>query len=414
MTFHDPLLRAADLLAGSVGMLRRPFRADDLIEIARRNTGSATGPDNLVREGLERFLHACVAEAGLGVFGHCATRWDTVRLLSNLLRLTAEERARPEILQQRIEQPIFITGLPRSGTTFLHRLLMQDRANNVPRIWQVAAPYVSARGGSDRRRERVDRQLRVFAMLAPEFRNLHPVHADSPQECSEINAHVFATLRFDTIYNVPSYRHWLDGIGHLAAYRFHKRFLQHLQHQYGARRWVLKCPDHVFALAALKTVYPDARLVFVHRDPLRVLASNARLTEVLRRPFTRRIDRLALGRQESERWLLGASLMIEASKSPDLSVFHIHHEPLTTDPVGAVRALYGHFGLDLDAATEARIGQMVEAEPNGGYGMNRHSFKDYGFDPDAEREKFRQYTDYFGVGPERGAKRQVSDVSFAL
>ena len=162
----------------------------------------------------------------------------------------------------------------------------------------------------DARPARVARQLRAFERLAPEFRALHPLDATSPQECSEITAHVFRSLRFDTTYRIPSYRHWLDQAGHLPAYRFHRRFLQHLQHQAPGGRWVVKCPDHLFALDAIRAVYPDARLVFVHRDPVKVLLSVAKLTEVVRRPFTRRLDPHEIGRQESARWLDGTQRMI--------------------------------------------------------------------------------------------------------
>ena len=216
-----------------------------------------------------------------------------MRFLSNLLRLRAAEFAAPDILDQPIERPLLIAGLPRSGTTFLHSLLALDPANLVPRVWQLIHPYPAKTAGADRRPQQVARQLRLFAMLAPQFRRLHPIAANSPQECSEITAHVFASLRFDTTYRIPSYRRWLDRTGHREAYRFHKRFLQHLQHQAGGSgRWVLKCPDHIFALAAIREVYPDARLIFVHRDPLAVLLSVARLTAVLRRPFTRHIDKI--------------------------------------------------------------------------------------------------------------------------
>jgi len=153
-----------------------------------------------------------------------------VRFLSNLLRFQFEEVNAPEILGQRIENPIFITGLPRSGTTFLHRLLMYDPANRAPLVWETIYPYPPLHG-ADRRIDQVARQLKAFERLSPDFHGLHPLSAISPQECSEINAHVFRSLRFDTTYHVPSYRAWLDHAGHLPADRFHKRFLQHLQHQ---------------------------------------------------------------------------------------------------------------------------------------------------------------------------------------
>ena len=385
--------------------LRRPLQPDDLIERAMRRTGLADFGDQPFREGLQVLLRACAEEADLSLFGHFGTRWDVGRFLSNLLRLRYEELQTPATLDQPIERPIFITGLPRSGTTFLHQLLAADDSNLVPRIWQLIHPYpeISRRQRHDRRRQRVARQLRIFGMLAPEFRQMHPIGADSPQECSEITAHVFASLRFDTTYSVPSYRRWLDAAGHLDAYRFHRRFLQHLQYQAGAAgRWVLKCPDHVFALGAIRTVYPDARLVFVHRDPLRVLVSAARLTEVLRTPFTRHIDRAELGQQECTRWSAGAELMIRAADQEPFAepIFHIHHRDLVKDPLGTVRALYGHFGLTLDPGAASRIGRLVTENPNGGYGANRYRFDTYQIDPGAARESFAPYMARFEVNPE--------------
>src|SRR5262249_14838948 len=148
------------------------------------------------------------------------------------------------------------------------------------------------------------------------------------QECSEITAHVFASLRFDSTYDVPSYRKWLDETGHLDAYRFHRRFLHHLPYQTEAgRRWVLKCPDHLFALDALRSAYPGAGLVVVHRAPLAVLLSVARLTESLRRPFTRSTDKAEIGRQDSDRWLTATELMIAAAQQQRFAepIFHVHY-----------------------------------------------------------------------------------------
>src|SRR6516162_328272 len=243
--------QAADSMFDALAILRDPLNAEELIMRARRRMSLVDFGATPFEEPLRNLLRACREEAELSLFGRFATRWDAVRFLSNLLRLREEERRAPEILEQQVERP-----------------------------------------------------LRVFGLLAPEFRRMHPIDAFSPQECSEITAHVFASLRFDTTYHVPSYRRWLDEAGHLDAYRFHKRFLQHLQYKAAVPgHWVLKCPDHIFALGALRAVYPDAGIVFVHRDPLAVLLSVARLTEVLRRPFARRVDRRQIGRQDSDRWL---------------------------------------------------------------------------------------------------------------
>jgi hypothetical protein len=203
----------------------------------------------------------------------------------------------------------FILGLPRSGTTFLHNLLAHDEANRVPRCWQTVYPYPEAGrrvSGDDSRAHDVARKFNSFLAMVPELRSLHPLDAFAAQECIEITGQVLRSLRFDTTHYVPSYAAWLEQVGHLEAYRFHKRFLQDLQHQAGAGCWILKTPDHIFAIGALRAVYPDSRFIFVHRDPMEVLPSVARLTEILRQPFTQSVGRLQIGRQVNESWIIGS------------------------------------------------------------------------------------------------------------
>jgi hypothetical protein len=400
------VLSVTDAIAHRLGILQRKLRAEDLLRAAGRRAGADDFGDMSFVDPLQLLLDACVEEASLSVVGRLALRWDTMRFLNNLLQLRAAERRVPAIACQPIERPIFITGLPRSGTTFLHRLMMADRDNRAPLVWQTVYPY-PPRDGPDRRVARVTQQLRAFERLAPQFRGLHPLFATSPQECSEITAHWFRSLRFDTTYRIPSYRTWLDAAGHVSAYQFHKRFLQHLQYQNavagtGAGRWVLKCPDHVFALEAIRTVYKDARLVFVHRDPVSVLLSVARLTEVLRRPFTRRLDPIEIGRQESARWLDGSRRMMDAESGLKLAepICHVHHLDLITDPVATVESVYRHFGLTMSFDASARLDRMVGQQPDGGYASHTYRFDDHGLDATAERAKFRDYMVRFGIQPE--------------
>ncbi len=409
------MLNLADLITGGLGILQRPLSAEALIELAQRRTGCTDFGDVAFREALERFLIACATESDPSLVGRLATRWDVLRFLANLLRLRAEETRDPSVLEEAIERPIFITGLPRSGTTFLHRLLLEDPDNHAPTVWQTIHPTPPP--GRDERIARVAGQLRAFERLAPEFRGLHPLEATSPQECSEITAHVFRSLRFDTTYRMPSYRAWLDADGQTEGYRFERRFLQHLQHQrrvesngaesggtgpFKPGRWVLKCPDHVFALAELRAAFPDARIVFVHRDPIKVLLSVAKLTEVLRRPFTRSIDPMEIGRGESARWHAGTERMIAAADAEAFAepICHVHHLDLVRDPLAAVSRVYDHFGLALRAPAEAAIGRLVAARPNGGYHHGAYRFAEHGLDLAAEREKFARYVAHFAIQPE--------------
>lgn len=406
------LLRAADWLSDTAGLLHRPLVPEELIATAQRRAGLSDFGEWEFAEPLDRLLRACDREAGLGAFGRFALRWDALRFLGNLLELRAAEK-RALAPPPAIEQPIFVTGLPRSGTTFLHNLLVADAMNAVPRCWQTIYPA----SVDDRRRARrairtVDRQLRFFRRLAPDLAAMHPITATAPQECSEITAHLFASLRFDTTHHVPSYRAWLDRTGHLAAYRFHRRFLQHLsRHAPQGTRWVLKCPDHVFALDEIRQVYPDARFVFVHRDPIRVLASVARLTEVLRQPFARRLDRASIGRQVCDHWADGAARILAASETlPADQVVHVRYRDLVGDPVGTVTRVYAAFGLPYDEGFKERIDAYVAAKPNGGYGQLRYRLEDYGIDMARERRRYADYVAAFDVAPEAARRgRRINE-----
>ena len=408
------LLRRADQLVDTLGLLRGPSRPERVIELARRRSGLDDFGEWSFAEPLAVLLRAYDQEANLSAFGWVAARWDMVRYLSNLLRLRDEEKKRPEILDEPIRQPIFILGLPRSGTTFLHNVLGEDPANSVPRCWQAIYPHPAQtriRVRPDPRPRKVARQFAAFLHLVPELSSLHPLDARGAQECIEITGQVIRSMRFDTTHYVPSYERWLDESGHLEAYRFHKRFLQHLQYQNGPGRWILKSPDHIYAFNELLEVYPDARFVFVHRDPLKVLPSVARLTEILRQPFTRKIDRLQIGRQVSDRWLLGSSLLITASESLKSSperIFHVRYKDLVRNPFEVISALYRHFDLGLSAEGEARIKRYTTEREDGGYGRNHYRFEDYGLNSEAERKRYAPYIEHFQVGSEDGAERRTA------
>ena len=184
MTMQRALIQAADRAAGALGVLDRPLETQDLLRRAGEGAALEAGA---IAEPLQVLVRSYAQEAELSLIGRFAARWDILRFLSNLARLNAEERRRPEIRFSPVPAPIVVTGLPRSGTTFLHRLLAEDPAHRVPRVWEAIYPYPNAADAKrgDRRRERVARQLRTFVRLAPEFPQLHPINPNAPQECTE-------------------------------------------------------------------------------------------------------------------------------------------------------------------------------------------------------------------------------------
>ena len=379
-----------------------PLDPTALMDTSLRRCRRMDFADRTFTEPLGKLISALQEEAELSAFGQLAVRFDALRCLDNQLHLDAAEEADPGVLERRIVRPIFITALPRSGSTFLHSLLALDQAVVVPRSWQLIYPYPSRRmlGRRDNRRQRVARQFALFRLLSPELVGMHPLEADTPQECTDITAQVFQSLRFDTTYRIPSYRDWMDRNGHDMAYRFHRRFLQHLDAQSApGKRWVLKSPDHVFALDALCNTYPDAHIVMLHRDPLSVLASVAKLTEILRRPFTRSVDRAEIGEEISARWAEGAERMVAIHSSPN-RILHLHYRDLVASPMSTVAALYRHCGMTLSTEAEARMIAFLRARPRGGYSVHRHRLEEFGLEATELRSRFARYRETFDAQAE--------------
>lgn len=377
---------------------RGSLQAAELLESALKRAKRPGFADHSFVTPLEHLLEACNEEADLSLLGARALRIDILRCLRTLLHFEEIEAARPAVLSRPIRAPIVITGMPRSGTTFLHRLILQDPGTIAPRLFQLVYPYASQAGscGALLRKRWVSLQLALFRMITPELNALHPIAVNAPEECTDITAHVFQSPRFDATYRVPTYSGWLERSGFLEAYRFHRRFLQHLDAQLPGRRWVLKSPDHVFALEDLRKIYPDAHLVFVHRDPVRVLASVSRLTEVLRRPFTRSIDRVEIGRQVSAYWINGAQIMSRRSSRSD-SELHLSYRQICSCPLDAVRAVYRHCGLVLTPEAEGRMLWWLRSSANPSRPLRNYRLADFGLDPHLLREHFAPYTHAFGI-----------------
>jgi hypothetical protein len=399
----DECMTARTRLVG--GSRRGPLRADELLESALKRGKRGDFADDSFVDPFEHLLEACNEEADLSGFGFRALRIDVLRCLRNLLQFDEIEASCPSVLSRPIPAPVFITGMPRSGTTFLHRLILQDPNTTAPRLFQLVYPYASQASpvGTALRKRWVSLQLTLFRMIAPELNALHPVAVDAPEECTDITAHVFQSLRFDAMYRVPSYNGWLERNGFLNAYRFHRRFLQHLDAQLPGRRWILKSPDHLFALDDIRKVYPDAHLVLVHRDPVRVLASVARLTEVLRRPFTRTIDRVEIGREVSASWIDGAQRLRKLSSSGD-SVLHLNYRQIVARPLDAVREVYRHCGLVLSLEAEERMRSWLHSAVNVKRPTRDYKLAQFGLDPHVLRERFMPYTDHFGIEIEHFGK----------
>lgn len=401
--FSEIIRRGSQALTGAG---RRYVQLGDerLLAEARAQTGLADFGDPAFLEPLRRLLASYEDEARLTLLGRIAARQDTVRLLASRLRLVEDRRRQPGIADEQIQQPIFVTGLPRTGTTLLHGLLAQDPASRAPLHWEMMYPSPPsgkyARGGVDRRLEIARRQIRWFHRLAPEFRRIHPLGAELPEECLIITSHSFLSFQFQTSHRVPSYQAWLEAQDLTPAYRQHRDILQQLQWRCPTRQWILKAPAHLYGIAALFAVYPDAGVVLTHRDPLAVAASVASLHTVLRGTFSDGADPHEIGDEVCRRWAEGINRALRVRDSgavPAERFVDVMYDDLLRDPIGVVHRVYAHFGRSLSPAAEERMRRFLAAHPKDRFGRHRYSLEQFGLDPDRVRRDYRDYRERFGL-----------------
>jgi len=382
------------------------LREGDLLNAARRSTGLSDFGDDDFREPLRRLLSCLETEADLTLLGRVAARRDLTGLLISRLLLEEDRKRFPGIAAERITAPIFIIGLPRTGSTALHHLLAQDPETRAALAWEVMYPSPPPRRATystDPRIARAAGQLRWLDWLAPDFRAIHPVGAQLPLECIAIMSASFRAMRFQTTYNVPGYEKWLAEQDMRPAYAFHRRFLQHLQWGAPGAQWVLKAPSHVFAFDALLDTYPDARIVQTHRDPVAAVASVASLSSVLHRAFSRRREPTLFGREVTDRWSAGLNRTVELRRIGRVAadrLADVHHHELLADPMGVVKRIYGQFQMPLTVAAADRMRTFLAENPPGKHGRHRYALDTFGLDAQDLAKRFKTYCEHFGVRPE--------------
>lgn len=351
-------------------------------------------------------LKSLESEAHLNFIGRACAHGDIFRMLCNRLRLREDRRRHPQIADQIISAPIFITGLPRTGTTLLHALLAQHISSRAPQTWEVMHPSPPPDRVSYRYDPRISgtaRELKWLDIIMPGFKRVHLIDARLPQECIAITGHTFISYLFESMYYVDSYRAWHDRQDKHPAYEYHRQFLQHLQWRAPGTHWVLKAPSHLFTLETLMQVYPDARIIMTHRDPLKVLPSCASFTEVLRGSFTNRVDRKNLGMEIARHWEKGARLAIEfwqRNGNSRVRFFNVQYADLMREPMAVVRQIYRDFDMELSGETEMAMLRFLTENPQNMNGVHRYSLEEFGLDRDTERCRFEFYTNFFGIEPE--------------
>ena len=374
--------------------------AEELEQEAREHTGLADFGEPGWREGLEVLL-AELARAELSELGRMVWRGRLLMHLVQRLRVLDCLSRHPEIERQPLVAPVFIVGLPRTGTTALSHLLAQDPATRSLRVWESAEPVPppeTATQHSDPRIETATKQLESIRIFAPRLAAMHEDTPTGPTENHDLLGMSFRTYHFGGMAFLPGYVKWWLACDMVPAYRLMKRTLQLLQWRCPPTRWQLKSPPDSFCLDAILAVFPDARFVMTHRDPASVIGSVCSLIATMyemtgQPPAAERIGASELAAwTEAMRRLLAVRARIGEERFAD-----VHFHQLNADPLAAISAAYARLGLPWTAEAEGAIRAFADANPRGRHGEHRYRLADWGLDRARVHQSFRFYLDRCGV-----------------
>jgi hypothetical protein len=375
--------------------------ADHLVETAVTETSLEDFGDDSYREGLDRLVEAVVHEAEPTELGEEILAMRLRMLLANRLRIEDTYRRSPTIDDEPVDGPLFIIGLPRTGTTALSQMVSLDPQIRSLRLWESSDPVPppeTATEDTDPRIAGAAAGLDAMYATFPRMRALHYQTATGPTECQDLLGMEFRTTHFDGMAHVPSYTAWALDCDMVSAYRYHRRVLRLLQWHCPPRLWHLKTPVHMLALDALDAAYPDARFLWTHRDPAAVLGSVCSLVAYVRSWVSDRDDSAELGAQQVALWSEALRrAMAFREKVGEGRFADIAFAPLNADPVTAVGDAYRRLGLELSDEAARRIGAWSTENPQGSHGRHEYALDDFGITADEVRATFRFYTDHFAV-----------------
>lgn len=379
-----------------------PILAEEVIAAARKSTKLDDFGDDAFMPGLEAFLDSVAKTDGLHAFGRFYL-WQLIKaMLVHRLKLTAFLAEHPDALQAEIRRPIFILGLPRSGTTLLFNLLAQDSSNRYMPNWESFIGQVPPQGNythaTDPRRRGAKWMLRVSSLLMPELDQVHEFTPHGPEECTPILMQGFTTQAMAGNFDVPDYSLWLDEADRLPTYRHHRKVLQTLQWKYPAERWLLKSPDHIGALDALLAVYPDACCVHIHRDPAQSVSSWASLNKVYREVYYPELNLAELGEQVLSRLAADMAAYTAARETATTgSFFDVQYKELLKDPMATVVRIHEAFDMPLAEETRKKLQDWYTSNPQHKHGVHSYRPEDFGLTPEDIHERFSEYIEKFSV-----------------
>lgn len=375
---------------------------DYLIDMAVKKTGLSDWGVEKFYFPMKKLLNSCEKEAQLDLFGRFIFRAKVFGLLCNRLYIQDEINRHPEISNENIRKPLFIIGHPRTGTTMLHNLLSQDQSSRWLRHWEAISPSLNPKLSYkkiDPRITAAKRELWFMKRYFSEGLKVHPMNATGPEECHFVLGHSFiADATFEVCAYLPTYTTWLKEQDKTPTYQYYRNILQLLQNHKKADHWVLKSPDHLNNIESILSVFPDACIIQIHRDPLKVIPSSCSLMSIARSIYSQKIPLASIGNEIVELLCHWTQNAIKARRDcNDKQFFDLYYQDLIKDPKGTIRNIYSYFNYDYDKNLDQKIKKWLDVNSQHKHGIHRYSLEQFCLDPEKIKSRFDEYMKMFSI-----------------
>ncbi len=393
---------AANLL-GSFFPSKPPLSEQYILDAARNSTGLQDWGSDSFLEGMRMLLDSSLKEARLHYFGRTSLQKGCIRSVKDRLRLEKAFTDNPDIKNTPIEKPVFILGLPRTGTTLLQNLFFQDDRFRHLHYWEQVAIGPQPTQDNIKDNYIID-SCSAFVdnlkKIAPEFFVAHDIRPRGPEECNGLMERDFSSIIYIMFRNIPTYTEWFQKRDMTSTYEYHRYQLQFLGYHFKGKRWILKAPVHLLYLKYLFKVYPDAQILHLHRDPLKAIPSITSLVAI-----SRGIHSDHVNETETAEQLLGLmshnvnQSITYREANPSGQILDISFSDLVNNTVLTVNKIYNWLGVDFTTEAETAMSGWLEKSKLKLEGKpHQYSLEQFGLDEARIRDSFdryyERYTDY--------------------